>query len=1275
MKVIVSQNQKLNYFNLFKYISDKYPSIQSKKYQNIWNDINLHDIVVEYNLDFFNDTKIMEYNRDEYVQIVLDQKDKIKNLFEDNFKKQFFEVYMKKQINSFLLFKDYFNLLTLILKSSNEIISYLNLTDITPSMEEQEIITYLNQWTNNLDNTLDIYNLLYKDLQMLKIRDHQEEIIQLITNLFIFNYYFYLKYLIYLEFNDIQTFVKTNKLLSIIDVDMINLIDLKNVETLENDELINLFYKELNHIVGIILTNLSEKDSEKNIKQFIELKVGNIIYLYQLLQIINEIFNSIRYNININKNFFVDKDIVTDDVKLFIDFVVSDDYISDLITGEDRENIFNNVIKTIKSNFITIQTQIINEIDIVSMVRNELLTNFVNYIIPNFWLNNVDFLYSFYHSYFSKIFYNYRFGIKFNYFVDFNVELESLDENYFNLLRYGKTYYDLYLKYYFMQYYIIQDKLYVDLLNIIDDEYFYHMSENETMKTYLINLMSHLSVQTYLMTLQMKNLYNIDVTQLKYIKHIQNNYFGDINFDTSQSLSEQTNKFIYMFITKYSNVKGTKRIIYKILKILSQLTSDLNITNTNDYLQTTKEFDLFESKTYNRRLDTNIKTEEFYLSKIFNYDINTLTDELYKTIETKNRNIRKYIYSHNQITQRNILILQSKLFKGVDVTKLMTSNLSILQNYNDILEMVLIFVKQLLIFNPIYYDIFLEQLISDYNVTKLNFIYVYEILYSYYSTQEIDNQYKEIYNYQITYPYFVNREKYYIRYLKRYDETTGITNRILSPLYLQNFTLFKVLNNYTFQYLLKQYNDYMNLFENYHHNIDIVNNGYMFLPTNTLQYLNDTDKDNIITQINIYLNNVDSSVYKYVNYIKTKTYYTPIDNTFENSFYMNDLRYKTIRLVSNNFELLSDLQMNQSISYLNLYTNYDQYKYNYNFENKDVVNSHYESKFYLVMKPIITNSYNTLIRRVQYQQNTVTEKFYFNNSFMIRDVQELLNNLENYTRDELFYKIVYLLDNFGNSYNTKYDNTFDIDFYQELYYFVTTQEIDNIKEFINNMIYMNLIQYTQSHKNKTTDYTNPDSELYDVEYDEFGKLKNKLDQILVRLKSITPLNTNYFTDIFTQFYIENYNSLINKEMYYHPIVLNYNDERLNSNMNQYVFLYPKYRTVGLNKIVINDGYTYIDDSNHNFTQEKLVSISVPENKPVNDKLKLVNPVYRDIIETYETLGNDLYVYQDVYYGFGEYEIKPKFEISKYFLEIIDTSSNSDEFVQTETVPENLLNVI
>jgi YD repeat-containing protein len=209
---------------------------------------------------------------------------------------------------------------------------------------------------------------------------------------------------------------------------------------------------------------------------------------------------------------------------------------------------------------------------------------------------------------------------------------------------------------------------------------------------------------------------------------------------------------------------------------------------------------------------------------------------------------------------------------------------------------------------------------------------------------------------------------------------------------------------------------------------------------------------------------------------------------------------------------------------------------------------------------------------------------------------------------------------------------------------------------------MNLIQYTQSHKNKTTDYTNPDSELYDVEYDEFGKLKNKLDQILVRLKSITPLNTNYFTDIFTQFYIENYNSLINKEMYYHPIVLNYNDERLNSNMNQYVFLYPKYRTVGLNKIVINDGYTYIDDSNHNFTQEKLVSISVPENKPVNDKLKLVNPVYRDIIETYETLGNDLYVYQDVYYGFGEYEIKPKFEISKYFLEIIDTSSNSDEFV-------------
>jgi len=60
----------------------------------------------------------------------------------------------------------------------------------------------------------------------------------------------------------------------------------------------------------------------------------------------------------------------------------------------------------------------------VSFLRNELLVKFVNYIIPNFWLENIDFLYMFYHEYFSKIFSTYRTGIKFNYFVEFQVELE-----------------------------------------------------------------------------------------------------------------------------------------------------------------------------------------------------------------------------------------------------------------------------------------------------------------------------------------------------------------------------------------------------------------------------------------------------------------------------------------------------------------------------------------------------------------------------------------------------------------------------------------------------------------------------------------------------------------------------------------------------------------------------------------------------------------------------------------------------------------------------------
>jgi len=75
--------------------------------------------------------------------------------------------------DGFLSFKDYYNLITLVLKSSHDILEYLQIHDINLSMSEEEIIRYLHNWIK-LDNTLDIYPLLSKDFHILKIRSEQE---------------------------------------------------------------------------------------------------------------------------------------------------------------------------------------------------------------------------------------------------------------------------------------------------------------------------------------------------------------------------------------------------------------------------------------------------------------------------------------------------------------------------------------------------------------------------------------------------------------------------------------------------------------------------------------------------------------------------------------------------------------------------------------------------------------------------------------------------------------------------------------------------------------------------------------------------------------------------------------------------------------------------------------------------------------------------------------------------------------------------------------------
>lgn len=131
------------------------------------------------------------------------------------------------------------------------------------------------------------------------------------------------------------------------------------------------------------------------------------------------------------------------------------------------------------------------------------------------------------------------------------------------------------------------------------------------------------------------------------------------------------------------------------------------------------------------------------------------------------------------------------------------------------------------------------------------------------------------------------------------------------------------------------------------------------------------------------------------------------------------------------------------------------------------------------------------------------------------------------------------MDNFLNNYSIKFHKDKNIEFYQWLINFVLTSSDNEIKDYILNIIQLTLKQFSQTVRYKTTDYNSPDSELFDVIYNEFGQLQSQIDKILLRVNEVFLFNQKFFQNIWDLYYFENYN--LYSESYYVPLLIDYQD--------------------------------------------------------------------------------------------------------------------------------------
>ena len=389
----------------------------------------------------------------------------------------------------------------------------------------------------------------------------------------------------------------------------------------------------------------------------------------------------------------------------------------------------NNTIDTLTTTEVTnsdiqnIVTNIFNNITLLNfLTENEINYNILTYVIPQHFLHESYFnMYIFtkllittYLKIFlqsntiSNIFVSDYFGLM-------NITIPNLFDTTESYMYNNNFLYNVYTKKYLMQYFLIGDKYFFDITNVIDQEYFLK-PQSQNFKSYLVNVLAHVQQTT-----ELKKIYlftpEIGLLSEETLKHKIQNYMVDIKIIDEKLFNDQFKKYIIFISTKLQDFR-TSQLVRKVLYTMKKIQSDTTQTYSMSHVLLTSQ-QLDNSKFYNPRTkytDNIITQDDNILQK--NLSPITLYNILKQDVQNKQLPLVYSVYS-NKLNQ-NVITIKSKIFVGIDIDKVLKHSVQSFSEYgmvNEVLENILILVKHLYFIVPYYVSIVIEQIITGSQLT------------------------------------------------------------------------------------------------------------------------------------------------------------------------------------------------------------------------------------------------------------------------------------------------------------------------------------------------------------------------------------------------------------------------------------------------------------------------------------------------------------------------------------------------------------------------------
>lgn len=882
--------------------------------------------------------------------------------------------------------------------------------------------------------------------------------------------------------------------------------------------------------------------------------------------------------------------------------------------------------------------------------------------------------------------------IQYDYFVINSINIINIYDTMYTLINKNKFLHKDYVRKYLMQYILIGDKYYRDALNIIDDEYFINTND-DSLKHHIVNLLQHIQQIT-----DIKKTFffgNFDITFDYNLKHKLSNYMVNVLTVDESLFNVEFKRFVSFIMSKYGNLRQSQ-LVNKILYIIKSLAPDTTQELSHERLSFQKDSGL-KSYFYSprRKYPNNIISE-------INLDVTRKSTSPYtilnhiNSINTRTQLFTPLLYSiFEKRLSKNVLYLKSKVFENIDIEQVIKSKIQNMSNVNVVLEKILTLVKEMYFILPNYLSMVLEQILSG---SKLSFFlvlkYIPQSIYDKikYTDKKDGNTYTNIHN--IIYPFEIQHDINSLFML--YSDDSNITNVVLSK---QMFSLddpnvrkkTRLLNRYLYTYLLDTMQQEQFIQPYYYYYAKTTNPLIDIDEQNRIQYVNTSKSLYNTGRVYIPLNGFDKSLY--------------IGNDTNND--MLQIQFLTLVAYFSNVDLSSALHMYRNYILTKFGSNKNQkrplkvieqsYNYIQQFNTDDFV----QYDLIVKQKPEYLDTLNTILDKFYHdtiKSSYNSEKVSDSKIHRMIDFYKYVNSLNDYLFDNQSFKSELLEQSkrYFNRFMMNMDNPSSFDFYElqtRLEDVFLNHNKQVILEFLKYSIYLNIIQFghTYSKDMSILSYLPPSNNLLPTPFfwtqrysiltyntsifvDSYTTNKTWSEQ----LKNYLDLRYYYMYRLFEDDYINNKNVptwITNLPIIYNQFYSPSNKLK-DGYTDELMYLYPEYRFTILNKLYhpyiirtykknmfkesISDGYinTYEDEINKRYS--------------IQQESYIKSPVYRTIIEAYETFGGDLYELGDSFPQSQSFESKPlpivsvpSIDIETEVTEI--TYTNTDDIINTYSI--------